>query len=277
MRKIIVLAILAMLFVLTACSNNANSGNSTTQDDASATVLPTQTIEPSSKPDNNNETSIVDGMYIFPITAENNPDIWTSYTTKEQMLNAVQIPDDILHELTAVGLIKTCFQYPLFADMLAFDSYQQGFDIVCTGFNGLRELYSRADTPNILIQTYENINWKTQSESDEYSPSRFYYVTMMLAQYSIIDQLTDDERNYLLDICATVSKQIDAGLRDYYDTNMLSLIEFRIYMRTTPSFVELVNERASLKHFVETGRWPYWMMEEGEFIDIFEEINKLFQ
>jgi len=263
-------AISAVLFVLTACSGGTNADNTTKPGGAPAPQTET--------PDNGKENSVADVVYIFPITAENNPDIWATYTTKEQMLNAVQIPDDVLNELTTKGLIKTCFQYPLFGDMLAFDSYQQGFDICCSGFNGLRELYGRDDTPIILLQTYENIDWKTQNENDEYSSLRFDYITMMLAQYSIIDRLTDGERDYLLDICAATNKQIDEeGLRDHYDTNMLSLIEFRIYMRTTPAFAELANKRASLKHFVETGRWPYWMMEDGELIDIFEDINKLFQ
>lgn len=83
---------------------------------------------------------------------------WNQLTDHSKMIEASQIPDDVLKKLTTNELIETVLNYPLLMDIYAYDTLQQGFDVVSKTFNGIQELFQREDAANKLIEKYQHMD-----------------------------------------------------------------------------------------------------------------------
>jgi hypothetical protein len=94
--------------------------------------------------------------YDFPIKP--GTDGWKAFTTHDEMLEACQIPEDILKNMSTKGLVETVLEYPLLGDMMAYNSIQHGFEAVASQFNGLPELLSRKDAGTELLAVYNKMN-----------------------------------------------------------------------------------------------------------------------
>ena len=88
------------------------------------------------------------------------------YGNHQTMINACQIPEDILKDMPTDQLVQTVMAYPLWGDVLAYDSREMAYGLIKGSFNGLRELYSREDAaeclekcPDALIHKYGVANF----------------------------------------------------------------------------------------------------------------------
>ena len=81
---------------------------------------------------------------------------WEKFTTYQQMVDACQIPEKTLSSLTTEDLMRICLRYPLLTDIFAFNSLNQGIDILFNNFNGIRELYKK-DPSNELLKHYSSM------------------------------------------------------------------------------------------------------------------------
>lgn len=72
------------------------------------------------------------------------------YGNHQTMINACQIPEDILKDMPTDLLVQTVMAYPLWGDVLAYDSREMAYGLIKGSFNGLRELYSREDAAECL-------------------------------------------------------------------------------------------------------------------------------
>lgn len=155
-------------------------------------------------------------VYVFPITPLKNPDEWKALETYDEMVKVTQIPDDILEKISTKGLIETCFNYPLFGDIFAYNSYNQGLDTLNEQFNGFRELYSRKDLAKEIILFYQNIDYKSVVNStDTYFTLRLRFIDYYVAQDEVLFVFNEEERNELLD--ATV-KALESKSQSFSDT-----------------------------------------------------------
>jgi hypothetical protein len=93
------------------------------------------------------------GAYEFPV--DPGTPAWEAFTTHSQMLAATQIPAATLAAMPTDALVQTVLDYPLFLDMYAFNSPQQGFDVMASRFNGIPELFARPDAATELIEAYD--------------------------------------------------------------------------------------------------------------------------
>ena len=62
-----------------------------------------------------------------------------------EMVKACQIPEDTLKGMSSENLVQTVLFYPLFPDVLAYDSIELGYPGIKANFNGLAELCKRDD------------------------------------------------------------------------------------------------------------------------------------
>lgn len=87
----------------------------------------------------------IDTPYAYPVTTDM-PE-WASLGSLSQKLEACQIPEDILPELTTPALIETVLDYPLAVNLYAyvepFKGLEVGAETVSRQFNGLAELLRR--------------------------------------------------------------------------------------------------------------------------------------
>lgn len=91
----------------------------------------------------------IETPYEYPIT----PDMeeWKEFESHVEMIEACQIPEDILDHLSTPALAETVINYPLLSDMLAWSDSDLGFQSVVSSFNGLEELLSRDDGVDCLL------------------------------------------------------------------------------------------------------------------------------
>jgi hypothetical protein len=72
------------------------------------------------------------------------------YGNHATMINACQIPEEVLKNMPTEQLVQTVMAYPLWGDVLAYDSREMAYGAIKRSFNGLRELYLREDALECL-------------------------------------------------------------------------------------------------------------------------------
>ena len=74
-------------------------------------------------------------VYDFPVKPGSA--MWNNFETHQQMLDACQIPENVLSKMSTEDLVTTCLNYPLSIDCFAYDNevkgVQQSVVDKCTG------------------------------------------------------------------------------------------------------------------------------------------------
>jgi len=133
---------------------------------------------------------------IFPKDEE-----WALLNHGERVL-ALQIPDDVLGNMGTGELVEVVLAYPLFSDMMFYNSYQQGLEIIAATFNGLEELLSREDAGTHLLANYANFNvgqvMRMRSEYERFETFLdLIFLETVLAQLSVIENMSETELDVL--------------------------------------------------------------------------------
>lgn len=113
--------------------------------------------------------------------------------TKSRIIRGemLELPDDILAEMTTSELADAVADYPFF-DIYAFDNTQTGVEILIDHFNGAKELMSRPDCASVLLDKYEaKPVYMTADENID--TLRFSYIEALLTQNTVIDQMDESE------------------------------------------------------------------------------------
>jgi hypothetical protein len=95
----------------------------------------------------------IDEPYGFPVKP--GTEEWSKLKTEKERFSAMQIPEEILHDLSTNAIVISCINFPAFGFFGAYKNYQDGFIILATKFNGLKELAKRTDAGEYLIDIYE--------------------------------------------------------------------------------------------------------------------------
>ena len=96
----------------------------------------------------------IDTPYTFPITP--NMEEWASFRSRDEMVAACQIPEEILSKLSTHALVETILTYPFLSEITMFYRTQMecdrelGFWRIANSFNGLQELLTRDDALSVL-------------------------------------------------------------------------------------------------------------------------------
>ena len=83
---------------------------------------------------------------------------WQKFESRSEMVDACQIPQDILDNLSTQALLETILDYPLLSDMTTVSHAPEGqddeagFRHIAGSFNGLQEFMSRTDALSTLHQ-----------------------------------------------------------------------------------------------------------------------------
>ena len=160
-----------------------------------------------------------DDSYHFPVRG--GTEEWKAFTSHVQMLEACMVPENVLAVMSTEGLIKTCMDYPLKNDLGNYNHFQNGFEGVVRGFNGLQELLKRKDAGTKLIAFYREMKPEAFDKALSIADKGFYafdimYVEIMLSQSQVLDNLTVQEQKELLALCLRKS-DVRANYTEVYD------------------------------------------------------------
>jgi len=92
--------------------------------------------------------------YEFPVYTGTEPLLW------QDVLVFLQVPEDVLREMSTDGVIETCLTYPIYsAGMItSSQSMYAGFQNTLRDFNGFEELFRRDDAGQQLLALYQGID-----------------------------------------------------------------------------------------------------------------------
>lgn len=209
----------------------------------------------------------VNEPYDFPVKPGSTK--WESFSTGQEMVEACQIPNSILKNLTTKALAQTCLNYPLFFQYTASNDERKSIDAMIDGFNGLRELSLREDGFNELAELYKSIPvTKTpflQSKAEDV-PYKTVYLELLLANDKFVDkanifELKNIKKTLLVNYNKKLSKQDVHSLYSIRKTLLLgSVVNFKLdSLSFTPS-----DNRAKLKNFIK----KYSVASAGELTEI---------
>ena len=106
------------------------------------------------------------GKLVWDYPVKPSMEEWKTFHSNEEMVNACQIPEDILFSLPTEDLTEICLQYPLLGDVFAFNLLSMGADKLYRDFNGIQELFKRKETSkellkhyNCQMQAFEDVNF----------------------------------------------------------------------------------------------------------------------
>ena len=165
----------------------------------------------------------VEDAYDYPIKP-GSPE-WAQLTSSQQMDSVLQIPNDILLDMSTEGLIETCLSYPRFGDLYFAEDYQWAFEVLTSHFNGFRELLLRDDAAIKLFDRYLQMypgcsinNWPSIIRPGYSTSFSFSFIEIILAQPEILQQLNDAETNAWMQELVAKYKQ-----KKGYDYSIFSL------------------------------------------------------
>lgn len=149
----------------------------------SMTLLCTFALSGSAMAQQAEDAYTIDIPYEFPIQT-GTPE-WAELNTHRQKRIVSQVPEDILHAMTTEALLETVLNYPLLADIYAYNSTEMGIETVSEQFNGLKELLNRSDFASVALAQMETrsktLNYNTMSVSDD-EDLDFLFESMVLSE-----------------------------------------------------------------------------------------------
>lgn len=94
--------------------------------------------------------------YVYPIRPGTSE--WAALPDHKAMVEACEIPEAILTNMSTEALFQSVLAYPLIVDIFAYDDWNTGLDIVSDNFNGLCAYEDRADNTEVIIQSYSELS-----------------------------------------------------------------------------------------------------------------------
>jgi hypothetical protein len=139
--------------------------------------------------------------YKFPIRP--GMETWKEFKSGQKMIDACQIPAITLQSMSTAGLVRTCLDYPLLSTIFAYNDLQSGFNALKQNFNGFQELLIRKDAGKEIIKVYQQLHPDSLKQSWSLAQQghfvhQFTYIEVLLAQYSIQQNLSSAEKKGLV-------------------------------------------------------------------------------
>lgn len=159
--------------------------------------------------------------YFFSISPKSNE--WKD-KNHSQRIDALQLPNDTLQNISTLRLLETCLYYPLNIDAFMNDDVVAGFKKIKSQFNGYEELFGRDDFPPVLMELYSSrdVNFIEKIDNDydrgQYS---FDYRIMELMMHEILNEVSNQRSNQIVELVSEKQSQRE-NLKEYYGGNNIA-------------------------------------------------------
>jgi hypothetical protein len=203
----------------------------------------------------------VSDAYDYPVKP--GTEEWRTFGSHTEMIDACQVPENVLKDMSTKGLVETVVNYPLLMDMTAHNFPQDGFNQVASWFNGLQELLNRKDAGAELLVKYRTMDpsaiedgW-TDIEKGNYLFD-IHDVEILLTQEPVLKNMSSAERRALLEECRKKyeKKQQLPDLYGRFGLESTAWAMGRVLQQEnyTP-FIQKVAQNNDLKNFLGWGNF----------------------
>ena len=184
--------------------------------------------------------------YQFPIRP--GTESWAKFKNGQEMIDATQVPNQLLSKLTTQALVLTCLDYPRLINIYAFNNIQTGTERLVSQFNGLAELLTRQNSGPEILKIYQLLNPGDAAKSAVLEEQgqiafKFTIIEMLLAQKSVINTFSEPDKK----------KLIEEGLKKFKEKEALLDIYGGLGLTTTALVMGRVLEKHHLLNSVSIG------------------------
>ena len=198
--------------------------------------------------------NIEDKVYNFPIRP--GTEEWNALKTEQERIDALQVPECLLKEMSTENLVITCINYPAFGHYTAYANVVVGMEQVISNFNGLQELMKRNDAPNKLMDFYfaldSTMNIDNKLINHQYWPIRCTYFEYILSADGILNKMPDNLCQLLLKetqkkLWIKIDNQ-DKYSSDCYIPTLITMAKLLIKLDS-----DVFGKSDEVMHFIHTG------------------------
>nr|WP_289731572.1 hypothetical protein [Thomasclavelia cocleata] len=156
--------------------------------------------------------STINEPYVYPILPGTKE--WESFKSKSEMMNACQIPSEIIDSMSTEALTLSVINHPLLdTDVLSYDNYTQGFDSFVSDFDATKALLEREDFAVNLAKIYLDTpvlskeEYKEQRSNSQNTMLDFTVKETVLAVPQVYNLFKEDEAEALIVIAKNKMKE----------------------------------------------------------------------
>lgn len=193
--------------------------------------------------------------YIFPIRP--GTDQWKKIVSSDEQLEACQIPESILKDISTKGLVETVINYPLLMHYKVYSTPEGGIEAVITQFNGFSELQGRDDSSIALLNLYKEINPSRSEELTSaekcYEAYQIEFIETLLSRDIIISRFSENEMYELIYETKSRYEGKQKSEKLSVDKYTLWLMGRALEKSNFEPFVSEINKNNILKSFLEDG------------------------
>ena len=182
-----------------------------------------------------------------------------SIDCSQKVLESILLPEQYLKCSSTDSLIRSCLSYPYLGYIWLYNSIQIGFDHVVEMFNGFNELFTREYGNRGLIEIYQEMdpedvnNFSEPVDRGRYM-TQFTFIELTIAQYQMIDKLTLEETELLLEICLDkyYSKAEIPSYSFIGEMSVLAIMSRVLYSKNYKPFMDQLINIPNLSYFIES-------------------------
>lgn len=197
----------------------------------------------------------VSDTYRFPITS-NSPE-WKEFTTIEQVIDACQVPDSILHKMSTAGLIETILTNPAYYNDFGILNPQYEITSLQETFGEIKTLFERDDASIELLKRYnymdpacEENNWTSLGEMGLNTNYSFRNMELLIGQKTALEQIIDDNKTKITS--QLIVDKYEDKLESSQGIGFSMLILGRImYLDNYSPFINVYNENSCLRDYLK--------------------------
>lgn len=78
-------------------------------------------------------------------------DKWEKMYSVQERIASLQIPESVLPKIPTERLLDICLDYPYLVDVMFYDNFQKGIEVLRSNFNGFDELLNRKDLGKYVL------------------------------------------------------------------------------------------------------------------------------
>lgn len=134
---------------------------------------------------------------------------WKNLNNHDDKIKACYISEDKLKTMSTDELVILVLNYPLLIDVFAYDTFQDGIEIVSTYCSPMEELLNRSDAGQSLLKTYkeQSVSQVFSNENDNYGNGNIgnnnflkqSITEILLAQEEVYDDFSSKESKDLIE------------------------------------------------------------------------------
>ncbi|MFV0379040.1 MAG: hypothetical protein ACK5JD_17250 [Mangrovibacterium sp.] len=185
-------------------------------------------------------------------------EIWNTFRTTQEMIEACQVPNSILVSLSTEAVFQSIWEYPFFFETVTRPGYyQHDFENVIGNTNSFVELKKREDAALCLFSRLLSVD-----------PLCTIYsrgLELFISQPLFLEQLSENEKKRIVEISLKndlIRQQAVNYEEDASREITWLLIARTLWLAKYEPFVNLMDENDQLKRFLETSMVNFYSKEE---------------